>query len=140
MLIIQHRLQVLASMSACKRFAQSSAIGSNAAKYTFEDMSPARPSLATSLEDAPHHSANMCKCCVGQENSWKQSLTIGKHGCSVCRHLFDASSWKPDTIKRHRSSSRDLVCARCSKRGYAPNKYQRYQCVECLDEFGFASS
>ena len=100
-------------------------------------MSSERPSTATSLGDAPHHSATLCKCCVGQENSWKQSLTIGKHGCSVCRHLFDASSWKPDTIKRHRSSSRDLVCGRCSKRGYAPNRYQRYQCAECLDEFGF---
>ena len=100
-------------------------------------MSLARPSLTTPVEHVHHHSAAMCKCCVAQENSWKQSLSIGRHGCSVCRNLFDAKCWKRDTIKRHRTSKRDLVCPRCSKRGYAPNKYQRYQCAECLDEFGF---
>ena len=124
-------------MSACYRIASSSVLGSKAAACVSEDMSLARPSLATSLSHVRQCSSALCTCCVTQENAWKQELSIGKHGCSVCKNLFDEKCWERSTIRQHRSNEKDLVCPRCAEHGYAPSKYQSYQCADCLDDFGF---
>ena len=124
-------------MIVCSCIDRRSVIGSNLAAYVFKEMSLARPFLATPLGHVRQCSSEKCKCCVTQEYAWRQELSIGKHGCSVCKNLVDAKCWKRDTLQRHRSDERDLVCPECAERGYAPSRYQSYQCAECLDEFGF---
>ena len=78
-----------------------------------------------------------CRCCATKEGVWNQRLKIQTHGCAVCHSVLSENSWNPKTIGSHLSHFRDLVCPRCTMRGYAPHRYESYQCTSCLETFGF---
>ena len=108
-------------------------------------MTPSGPGQAHRASDAGSaerpretvpHEDSVCKRCIERDDVWKQSLTLDAHGCSACKNVFDASSWDLQMIKNHRHSDRDLVCPGCAERGYAPGRYDEYQCEECLENFG----
>ena len=78
-----------------------------------------------------------CKRCAPNEAIWKQRLKDKTHGCAVCHNMSREESWHPNTVASHHATCRDLVCPRCSLRGYAPYRYDSYQCTVCLESFGF---
>ena len=80
----------------------------------------------------------VCHRCAESRDLWQEELTPAAHGCSVCRQVFHTSHWASHMTRKHRSTGLDLVCSKCKKRGYAVGRYERYQCVVCLEHFGFA--
>ena len=80
--------------------------------------------------------ASGCKRGAERDTAWKNCLTSNGHGCSACKNELDASSWSQEKVRDHRKLGRDLVCPRCSERGYAPVQYDDHQCEECLEKFG----
>ena len=78
-----------------------------------------------------------CRCCAAKKDVWKQYLRIQTHGCAACLNVLSERRWKPKTIENHRRKCRDLVCPRCTLRGYTPDRYESFQCTLCLEMFGF---
>ena len=97
----------------------------------------AQPVLGTSMAHGCERHSGKCRCCATKEGVWKQSLGIKTHGCAVCHNVLSEKSWKPKTISNHRRNHSDLVCPRCTMRGYAPHRYESFQCTSCLETFGF---
>ena len=77
-----------------------------------------------------------CKRCLCSALEWKQRLTVGSHGCAVCKDVFVAKTWTVYETRKHEGCARDLVCPGCRELGYAPGKYVVFECEECLKKLG----
>ena len=99
-------------------------------------MSLAQPLLGTSMHHTRRRCSKACKCCSQKEAIWKQCLEADTHGCAVCLNVLTEDNWHATSIRDHKANCRDLVCPQCSVRGYAPYRYDSFQCTICLERFG----
>ena len=78
---------------------------------------------------------SLCKRCSEHGTEWKDTLSLGCHGCSACKRVLPASLWPGVAMRRHQLGE-DLVCPACLERGYAIGRYESYKCNGCLEHLG----